>query len=71
LDAVIAVSDGKDEFFASNHDIAKYISTKRGIKYESALREVTRYATAFFEWQEKAKVAFIKRKVGSHRQRNR
>jgi hypothetical protein len=64
LDAVLAVSNGKDEFSSTNHKLAKYISTKRGILYESALREVTRYATAFFKWQEESKVAFIKRKVG-------
>ncbi len=64
LDALLAVSKGLDEFKATNQEIARYICSKKNIKPESALREVTRYATGFFAWQDKVGIALVNREVG-------
>jgi hypothetical protein len=64
LDALLSISDGNDEFEANNADLARYICNNRNITEESAAREITRYATAFFNWQNDARIEFVHRVVG-------
>jgi hypothetical protein len=64
IDALLAIADGRDEFIASNDDFVLYIRNNRNITQKSAERTVTRYATAFYQWQDEAKIGFVYRLRG-------
>jgi len=51
-------------FTASNEDIAQKMIQVSGRNYETACRTVRRQANDFFDWQAKAKIAYIRRIVG-------
>jgi hypothetical protein len=64
LDAMLSIADGRDEFIATNDDFVRYIRNNRDITEISAERTVTRYATAFYEWQDEANIGFVYRVRG-------
>jgi hypothetical protein len=64
LDAMLSIADGRDEFIATNDDFLRYIRNNRNITETSAERTVTRYATAFYEWQDEANIGFVYRVMG-------
>jgi hypothetical protein len=64
IDALLAIADGRDEFKASNDEFVLYIRNNRNITQKSAERTVTRYATAFYQWQDEAKIGFVYRLRG-------
>ncbi len=64
LDALLACANGREKFEASNNEIAAQVIQTREMKPESAGRCVTRYASLFFKWQDRAGLALVRRRVG-------
>ncbi|MBA3442933.1 MAG: hypothetical protein H0T92_24070, partial [Pyrinomonadaceae bacterium] len=63
-DGNIAQAATTKYFIASNEDIARKMIQLSGRNYETACRTARRQTKEFFEWQAKAKIAYIRRIVG-------